>query len=109
LAQSLPTPADDLAFGNLRVNLTTFSVLVGDRQADLTFFEFELLKLLCQDAGRIVHYDVLCRAMWNSAGAKERRRLNVTVFRMRAKLEDSWPYRIETVRGRGYGLITARP
>jgi DNA-binding response OmpR family regulator len=99
----------DLVFGNVRVNLNTFGVLVKDTAVNLTFFEFELLHLLCREVDRIIHYDELCHALWQSIGRKERRRLSVAICRLRVKLEASWPYRVETVRGRGYGFIAARP
>jgi two-component system, OmpR family, alkaline phosphatase synthesis response regulator PhoP len=99
----------DLVFGNVRVNLKTFDVLVKDMEVNLTFFEFELLRVLCREVDRIIHYDELCQALWRSIGRKERRRLSVAICRLRAKLEASRPYRVETVRGRGYGFIAARP
>jgi DNA-binding response OmpR family regulator len=106
MAQQLAAP-NELVFGNLRVNLDTYGVSISDTQVDLTFYEFELLRLLAQAADRVLQYDALCQEVWHTAGAKVRRRLNVTIHRLRAKLEASWPYRVETVRRRGYGLLKA--
>lgn len=98
---------EELVLGNVRVNLKTFGVMVRDRAVGLTFHEFELLRLLCRAVDRIVNYDLLCQEMWSSMGQTERRRLSVAICRLRVKLEASWPYRVETVRGRGYGFIAA--
>ena len=107
----LPSESEDqeeLVLGNVRVNLRTFGVMVRDRAVNLTFHEFELLRLLCGEVDRIINYDSLCQALWSSMGQRERRRLSVAICRLRAKLEASWPYRVETVRGRGYGFIAAQ-
>ncbi len=104
----LDTPNEEMVRGNVRVNLRTFSVMVKDKAVKLTFFEFELLSLLCHEVDRIVNYDALCQALWNSIGQKERRRLSVAICRLRAKLTASWPYSVETVRGRGYGFIVSQ-
>jgi DNA-binding response OmpR family regulator len=104
--------SEQSVYGNVRIDHRTFGVTVKDRAVYLTFFEFELLRTLCRQVDRIVNYDALCQALWHSEGPKERRRLNVAICRLRMKLAASWPYRVETVRGRGYGFlasVTSRP
>ena len=105
MAQPLAVTSDRLVFGNIVIDAGTYSVSVDGRPVDLTFYEFELLRQFCYEANRIIDHDVLCDVLWSSKGQKERRRLNVAVCRLRAKLTDSQPYRLETVRGRGYGLL----
>ena len=97
-----------LVFGNLQVDPRTFGVTISDQAVDLTFYEFELLSLLCREVDRIVHYETICQTLWSSFGQLERRRLSVMIFRLRAKLSASWPYKVETVRGRGYGFIASK-
>jgi DNA-binding response OmpR family regulator len=91
--------------GNLSIDAEAFEVLVGQRRVDLTYCEFQLLSALAKNRDRTVPYDVLCEALWSSGGPKQRRRLNVTICRLRAKLAGAFPYRVETVRNRGYGLV----
>jgi DNA-binding response OmpR family regulator len=98
---------EELVYGNVRVSLRNYSVTVQDKMVDLTFYEFEVLRLLCREVNRIVSYDAICQALWSSTGQKERNRLGVAVCRLRTKLSASCPYRVETVRGRGYGFIAA--
>jgi DNA-binding response OmpR family regulator len=108
VVQSQTAPAE-LVFGNVVIDPATFGVAVNGKPAELAFYEFALLHRLCQEPDRIVDYDKLCDAVWSSRGPKERRRLSVAVCRLRAKLAGAWPYTVETVRGRGYGFIAARP
>ena len=94
-----------LSFGNVSVDLATFKVSVGVQPANLTYQEFELLRFLADSRDRVVSFDILSGLLWGSTGPKETRRLNVLVCRLRNKLRNSLPYRLETVRGRGYGLL----
>jgi two-component system, OmpR family, alkaline phosphatase synthesis response regulator PhoP len=95
----------ELKLGNVNVDLATFKVTVGSNPANLTYQEFELLRYLADFRDRVVSFDVLSGLLWGSTGPKETRRLNVLVCRLRSKLRNSFPYRLETVRGRGYGLL----
>ncbi len=99
-------PQEDgpLSAGNLRVDLDQYQVLIGDAAVELTYQEFELLRLLVDGRDRILSYDELISGLWNGPAAEARRRLGVVVCRLRAKLGASWPYQIQTVRNRGYGL-----
>lgn len=111
MEQEVEFPPSHLVYGNVRIDPGRYGVSVGDRAVDLTYYEFELLEVLCREAGRIVKYEVLCQELWHASGLLERRRLSVAVCRLRSKLAASWPYKVETVRGRGYGFIPseARP
>lgn len=96
-----------LLAGNVAIDAASYRVAVAGEPVALTYQEFELLRLFVSQPGRIIPYDMLAGTLWNSTGPKEVRRLGVTVCRLRVKLAASWPYRIETVRGRGYGLVTS--
>jgi DNA-binding response OmpR family regulator len=109
VVRSAAVAHQQLIFGNILINPSAYKVLVDGLQVELTFCEFELLHRFCQEPDRIIDYDSLCQTLWDSHGPKERRRLSVTVCRLRAKLTSSEPYRLETVRGRGYGLIESLP
>lgn len=99
--------AGELALGNVSIDLSTFKVSVGTGPANLTYQEFELLRYLADLRDRVVSFDALSDYLWGSTGPKETRRLNVLVCRLRTKLRGSHPYQLETVRGRGYGLISS--
>jgi DNA-binding response OmpR family regulator len=91
--------------GNLVINFSNFRVAVGGAAVALSFQEFELLRALTDNIDRVISNDTLTDLMWHATGRTYVRRLNVVVHRLRVKLLGSAPYQIESVRGRGYGLI----
>jgi DNA-binding response OmpR family regulator len=95
-----------LSVGNIELDLSTFRVSVGTRPANLSYQEFEMLNYLAGVPDRVASFSALSNFLWGTEGQKENRRLNVLVCRLRSKLTESAPYRLETVRGRGYGLLS---
>ena len=107
--ESLPQhEARSLAVGNIVVDFDGFRVVVAGALIDLTFQEFELLRIFVSQPDSVILYDELALALWGSVGERNRLRLGVLLCRLRAKLAASHPYRFETVRGRGYGLLAPR-
>ena len=103
---SQPDPYSDLIeVGNLMLNLGNYQVTVDGQPVELTYHEFDLLRLLAANADRIVDFRALTQALWMTQGHKELRRLNVLAFRLRQKLNETHPFHLVTVRGRGYGLV----
>lgn len=96
-----------LSAGDVYVDVARFQAFVSGKPIALTYQEFELLRLLVGKADRIIPYEELVRALFRSKSVGMRRRLGVVVCRLRAKLEGSQLYRIQTVRGRGYGLTAS--
>ena len=105
LVERRPPEPGDTALGNLELDVTNYQATVGGVAVDFTFQEFEFLRRLVANPNRIVPFNTLASDLWDVSGHREIRRLNVIAFRLRAKLANSHPYRIETVRGRGYGLL----
>jgi DNA-binding response OmpR family regulator len=105
LSQVSTPPATTISLGNLEIDHRVFGVRIAMRPVELSFFEFELMRVLSEQPDRILPYDALTNALWSATGRNETRRLQVLVHRLRAKLKGSQPYTIETVRGRGYGLV----
>jgi DNA-binding response OmpR family regulator len=113
VADALPADADPpapekdtVAAGNIALDLSTYRVSVEGRPVSLSYQEFELLRLLVNAPDRVASFGALSGFLWGSQGQRENRRLNVLVCRLRSKLAGSVPYRLETVRGRGYGLLS---
>lgn len=94
-----------LVRGNLVLRLDSFRALLDGRVIDLTHHEFDLLRTFCEQPGRVISYEALVQGLWGASGRKPVRHLNVLVHRLRSKLAGLQPYVIETVRGRGYGLL----
>ncbi len=104
-AADISSPAQ-ISVGNIRLDMAAFRVSIAERPANLSYQEFELLRYLANHSDRVASFSALCSFLWSSEGQKELRRLNVLVCRLRGKLTNSEPYRLETVRGRGYGLLS---
>lgn len=95
------------SLGNLSMNLDNYRFTIGGDVIDLSYHEVELLHVFAENANRVLSYEFLAEAIWRSSDRAAIRHLNVLVHRLRAKLAGSKPYWIETVRGRGYGLLAA--
>ena len=84
-------------------------VTVGGEAVDLTATEYELLRVLSLDAGRVVTFETLLRRVWGQAG--ENRRQPGAQFRhdLRRKLGDSGSSPAYLLNERGVGYRMARP
>jgi DNA-binding response OmpR family regulator len=96
-----------ITLGNLSLNLSNFRLTMDGRPVALTFHELELLRLFFAQPDHVITYQYLCEGLWGESNHAAVRHLNVLVHRLRTKLPDAYPYAIETVRGRGYGLLKA--
>jgi DNA-binding response OmpR family regulator len=94
-----------ISLGNLEIDGRLFGVRIARRPVELSYYEYELIRVLSEQPDRVLSYVLLTNALWSATGRNETRRLQVLVHRLRAKLTGSQPYTIETVRGRGYGLV----
>lgn len=94
--------------GNLSLNLDNYRVGVAGEVIDLTYSELELLRLFVASPDRVIPYQEITQQIWSDTQRSSLRHLNVLVHRLRAKLGASDPYVIETVRGRGYGLLKSK-
>jgi len=92
-------------------NGVTFSVTGGwlrrgDDDVPLTAMEFKLLATLSQHLGQMLSRPQLLERVWGYQSSGDDRLVDVTVRRLRVKLEDdaSNPQHLVTVRGLGYRL-----
>ena len=107
-APALDEASGAVSLGNLKLDLESYRVSVDGRSVEITYREFELLRILARQPGRVLPYELLTSSLWGVFDRRRLRHLNVVVHSLRAKLAGSRPYAIETVRGRGYGLLKAR-
>ncbi len=96
-----------LQAGALRMDLARRLVTVADRDITLTPTEYDLLRHLMQNAGRVITHRHLLRLVWGSAYEDEMHLLRVNISNLRHKLEPdpSRPAFIHTEPGVGYRLI----
>lgn len=89
----------------LRIDAHARRVWVEDREVSLTTKEFDVLALLDTDRGAVVTRERLMDEVWDSNWYGSTKTLDVTVGRLRQKLEESKaPARVVTVRGVGFRL-----
>ena len=90
--------------GDLTINLDKHEVLKGEYKLDLTLKEFEMLKLLVLNKGKVLTRETLLDRIWGYEYFGETRTVDVHIRHLRLKIEDDDknPIYIETVRGMGY-------
>jgi len=96
-----------LQAGTLRMDLSRRLVTMEDREISLTPTEYDLLRTLLRNAGRVMTHRHLLRLVWGPAYENEMHLLRVNVSNLRRKLEPdpSRPSPIRTEPGVGYRLI----
>lgn len=92
-----------LSLGEIFLDGEKHTVYVKDEPCELTFKEYELLKLLIQNQGIVLRRDVIMDRIWSLDYEGESRTLDVHIKTLRQKLKDSGQ-RIKTVRNVGYIL-----
>jgi two-component system KDP operon response regulator KdpE len=97
-----------LVFGELSIDISHRNVSVRGEEIKLTPTEYEVLKYLAQQAGRVVTHRQLLKAVWGSNYQEHSQYLRVYVGQLRRKLEvdPSQPAYIITEPGVGYRLVT---
>jgi two-component system, OmpR family, response regulator RegX3 len=106
-----PPPAEQqvLEAGDVRVDLDRRLVTRGDEAVDLTVKEFELLRVLVENAGRLVKREALMSEVWDPNWWGSTKTLDVHVSSLRRKLGDDpgSPRYIHTIRGVGFRFASA--
>lgn len=90
-----------LSTGDIVVDGEKHMVFVAGEACELTFKEYELLKLLLQNKGIVMPRDIIMERIWSMDYEGESRTLDVHIKTLRQKLGDSGTI-IKTVRNVGY-------
>jgi DNA-binding response OmpR family regulator len=91
-----------LVVGRVRLDPAARRVLVDDTEVQLTATEFDLLRFLMGQPGRVFSREQLISQVWGYSAVAGVRTVDVHVAQVRGKLGDASP--IRTVRGVGYGV-----
>ena len=96
--------ADVLTFGRLTIDTERFEVQKDGKPVEITVREFELLKFLASQPDKIFSREKLLEKVWKYEYYGDLRTVDVTVRRLREKLEDNpgEPDFVVTKRGIGY-------
>jgi DNA-binding response OmpR family regulator len=95
------TPTGD---GDVRIDVDSHRAWLHDQELALTAKEFDLLRVLLRDAGKVVTREQLMREVWDTAWWGSTKTLDMHVSWLRKKLGDDAtnPRYITTVRGVGF-------
>ena len=96
---------EELHFGDLTLNLSTNDLVRGRKSIHLGYKEFEVLKLLMNNAGKIISKDMLISRVWGNDSDAEDNNVEAYISFLRKKLSFlSSKVEIVTVRKVGYRL-----
>ena len=95
-------------YSGLALNLETYQAIIAGRPLDLTYMEYELLKFLAQNPGKVFTREVLLSRVWGYEYYGGARTVDVHIRRLRAKLGEEHANLIQTVRSVGYRFGQAR-
>lgn len=97
-------PAQPPATHGVRIDVESHRAWMGEEELQLTAKEFDLLRVLVRDAGRVVTRDQLMREVWDTTWWSSTKTLDMHISWLRKKLGDDAanPRYIATVRGVGF-------
>lgn len=98
-----------LAHGDLEMDLVRRAVRRGEKRIELSNREFDLLRVLATEPGRVWTRAELLDAVWNIHFDPETNVVNVHIARLRRKIDRHGPQLIHTVRGEGYVFALETP
>jgi len=102
------TNADEPIFkvGNLKMDVSRRMVTVDEKEISLTPTEYDILRLLMQNAGKVLTHHQLLKQVWGTAYESEMHLLRVNISNLRRKIEPdvTRPTYLVTEAGVGYRL-----
>ena len=91
-----------LKFGDLTIDIDSFSVILGDKQVNLPKKEFELLKLLVSKPEKVFKREEILSKVWGSEVLVGDRTIDVHIRKLREKIGSHY---IKTLKGVGYKFV----
>ncbi len=105
LRKNARVPDDSVVYRDIVVDAAKHQITVNGQPIQTTLKEYNLLRLLCQHAGKVQGREVIFNAVWGSDFVGETRTLDMHIKELRRKLaEAESEAAITTIRGVGYML-----
>jgi two-component system, OmpR family, KDP operon response regulator KdpE len=100
-----------IEIGDLRIDVANREVRLENERVKLTPHEFDLLRVLAQNEGKLLTHRTLLREVWGPAYQVEAHYLHVYVSHLRRKIEPDpqSPRYLLTEAGAGYRLVDPTP
>jgi two-component system KDP operon response regulator KdpE len=107
LRRAAPSPDPVVEVGELRIDLEKRTVTMAGEPVSLTPIEYDLLRLLAENQGKLLTHPMILRAIWGPAFQEESNYLHVHVSHLRRKIEPdpARPRYILNQAGVGYRLV----
>jgi two-component system KDP operon response regulator KdpE len=107
LRRTRPSTQPVVEIGDLRIDLERRQVTMDDEEIQLTPIEYDLLRLLAENEGKLMTHPTILREIWGPAYAEESNYLHVYVSHLRRKIEPdpARPRYILNQPGVGYRLV----
>jgi two-component system KDP operon response regulator KdpE len=107
LRRAAPSPDPLVEVGELRIDLEKRTVTMAGEPVSLTPIEYDLLRLLAENQGKLLTHPMILRAIWGPAFQEESNYLHVHVSHLRRKIEPdpARPRYILNQAGVGYRLV----
>ena len=104
-----PAPAKMMRFGSLEIDRDARTVTVAGKPVDLTSYQFDLLVVLAERAGRVLTRDQIMEQAHHRSWDVFDRSIDLRVMRLRRKIETNpdKPEVLKTVRNVGYVFVPA--
>lgn len=106
-AEEVAEPSDLMAVGAIKLSPSARTVVANGREVNLTRKEFDLLRTLMENKGRVLTREQLLEQVWGVSFVGETRTVDMHVKTLRRKLAEAAPgseEAVATVRGVGYRL-----
>jgi DNA-binding response OmpR family regulator len=98
------TSPNRLTVGEITLDLATYQVTVGGRRVEFAWLEFQLLKFLMENVGRVFSRQQLLINVWGVDSFGGTRTVDVHIRRLRNKVEIHGDTYFRTVKNVGYGM-----
>jgi two-component system KDP operon response regulator KdpE len=107
LRRAAPSQEPVVEVGDLRIDLERRAVTMAGEPVSLTPIEYDLLRLLAENQGKLLTHPMILRAIWGPAFQEESNYLHVHVSHLRRKIEPdpTRPRYILNQAGVGYRLV----
>ena len=99
------TPEENIEYLDIHIDLLKHQVTVNGQDVQTTLKEYNLLRLLCENAGKVREREAIFQTVWGESFMGETRTLDIHIKALRKKLSEAGSAAaIKTIRGVGYIL-----